>query len=309
MKKYRNPALLVLTAMIWGVAFVAQTEGGDVVGPFTFNCTRSVLGSLVLLPVIRLLDSLGLSVKKPETREDRLSLLRGGICCGLCLAFASCFQQLGLYYGTAAGKAGFLTACYIVIVPVLGLFVKKKCGWNVWAAIVVAVVGLYLLCMNGSLSVQMSDMLVIVCSFLYSLHIITIDHFVVKNDPVRMSCIQFATAAVISFFPMVVTEIHPLSGGFSAWLGAFASTGAWVSILYAGICSSGIAYTLQIVGQQNMNPTVASLIMSLESVFSVLAGWLILGQHLTARELLGCAVVFAAIVLAQLPEKMEKKAA
>ena len=307
MKKYLHSALLVLTALIWGAAFVAQSEGGNAVGPYTFNCVRSLIGALILLPVIRLLDALNLSGKKPSCKAERKELIKGGVCCGLCLGFASCFQQLGLYLGTAAGKAGFLTACYILIVPVLGLFLRKKCGINIWAAICMAVVGLYLLCINGTLHLQQSDTLILICAFIYALHIITVDHFAANNDPVRMSCIQFATAGIVSAIPMLLTEMHPFTGGLSLWCSSFSSGAAWIAILYAGIFSNGVAYTLQIVGQQGVNPTIASLLMSLESVFSVLAGWLLLKQSLSLREIIGCAVIFAAILLAQIPMPEKKR--
>lgn len=300
-KTTRNQLLLVLTALIWGIAFVAQSEGGDAVGAYSFNCIRSLIGSAVLIPVIFLLDRLGLTSRKPSSPSEKKLLWTGGICCGIILCLASNLQQLGINYGTPAGKAGFLTACYIVLVPILGIFLKKKCPWNVWIGVVITVIGLYLLCINGEFRLQLSDILVLLCALVFSMHILVIDHFSPLVDGVRMSCIQFLVSGLLSAIPMLFTEILP--SGFSAWSASFVSVGAWVAILYAGVCSCGIAYTLQIVGQQDVNPTIASLLMSLESVFSVLAGWVILHQKLSVKELCGCLFIFIAVVLAQLPSK------
>lgn len=297
----RNSLLLILTAFIWGIAFVAQSEGGKEVGPYTFNCLRFILGAIVLIPVISLLDKLNLTKRKPSTREEKRNLLLGGISCGIILCIASTFQQLGLFYGSTAGKAGFLTACYILLVPILGLFLKKKCGWNIWAGVGITLVGLYLLCMNGSFQIQFSDILLLICALGFSVHILVIDHFTPLVDGVRMSCIQFFVAGLLSMIPMFIADMQHSVSGLRAWAPALASWDAWIPILYAGFLSCGVAYTLQIVGQQGLNPTIASLLMSLESVFSVIAGWLILHETMGRRELLGCALIFAAVVLAQIP--------
>ena len=308
-RQIRSSLLLVLTAFIWGTAFVAQSKGGQALGPFSFNCIRSLVGSVVLLPVIRLLDKINPSNKKPKTAAERRLLWIGGLCCGMALFFASSAQQLGLYYGTPAGKAGFLTACYILLVPILGLFLKKKCGWNIWLGMVITIVGLYLLCMTaGALSFQNSDLFVLLCAFLFAIHILVIDHFSPLVDGVRMSCIQFLVAGVISAFPMFFSEMGHSAAGIVAWLSQLQSWDAWVAILYAGVMSSGVAYTLQIIAQNGLNPTLASMIMSLESVFSVLAGWVILGEVLTARQLLGCLLIFIAIIFAQIPVGAKKEA-
>lgn len=301
-KQIRNSILLVITALIWGIAFVAQSEGGDAVGPFTFNGIRSFVGSAVLLPVIALLDKLKLTSRKPKTKEDRRLLWTGGICCGVVLFLASSFQQMGIYMGTAAGKAGFLTACYILLVPVLGIFLKKKCGFKVWIGIGLTLVGLYLLCMSGSMRFQLSDLLLLICALLFAVQILAVDHFSPLVDGVRMSCIQFLVCGLLSVIPMLCTETFGV-GGAAAWLANLSTPAAWITILYAGVFSCGVGYTLQIVGQDGLNPTVASLIMSLESVFSVIAGWLILDQRLGLRELCGCVLIFAAIILAQLPDR------
>lgn len=176
-RQIRNSLLLVLTALIWGVAFVAQSTGGDAVGPFSFNGIRSLIGSAVLVPVIFLLDKMGLGSKKPQTKEEKKTLITGGICCGTALFLASSAQQLGITMGTASGKAGFLTACYILLVPILGLFLKKKCGWNIWVGMLITIGGLYLLCMNGSLTFQNSDLMVLLCAFLFAVHILIVDYF------------------------------------------------------------------------------------------------------------------------------------
>ena len=293
----KNSLLLLLTAFIWGVAFVAQSVGGEAVGCFTFNGVRSLIGAAVLIPVIYFLDAqkkkeLG-EEKFLEQRGDKKTLLLGGICCGVMLCIASNFQQFGISF-TTVGKAGFITAMYILIVPILGLFMKKRVGAKVWLGVVLATVGLYMLCMTSeSFSLSKGDFLVLICAGFFSLHILIIDYFSPKVDGVRMSCIQFFVCGVISTAIAFVFENPSFSAILSGWL----------PILYAGVLSCGVAYTLQIVGQKNMDPTVASLILSLESVFSVLAGWVILHQTLSVRELFGCVLMFLAIILAQLPEK------
>lgn len=302
-RQVRNSILLVLTAFIWGIAFVAQSEGGNAVGPFTFNGIRSLIGSIVLLPVIALLDRMKLTSKKPVTKAEKKTLLIGGLSCGVLLFLASSAQQLGICLGTPAGKAGFLTACYILLVPVLGLFLKKKCGAKVWVGIAITLVGLYLLCMSETLRLQRSDLLLLACALLFAVHILVIDYFSPRVDGVRMSCIQFFVCGILSLIPMFFSEIR---AGADVWLANLTDPGAWLAILYAGVLSCGVAYTLQIVGQNGINPTVASLLLSLESVFSVLAGWIILKQSLGAKELLGCGLIFIAIILAQLPEKKKQ---
>lgn len=293
----RNSLLLLLTAAIWGVAFVAQSVGMDYVGAFTFNAVRCIIGAVVLLPVIYVMNR-----QKPkeilsleEKKAGRKTLVMGGISCGVFLCLASNFQQFGIKY-TTVGKAGFITACYIVIVPILGLFLKKKCSSYIWAAVVMAVIGLYLLCITDGFSIGKGDFLVLICAILFSLHILVIDYFSPKADGVKMSCIQFLVSGVLSGIPALILENPQISSILAAWQ----------PILYAGVMSCGVAYTLQIVGQKDMNPTVASLILSLESCISVLAGWVILGQSLSAREILGCVIMFAAIILAQLPQKSKE---
>lgn len=292
-EQMRNSLLLLLTAAIWGVAFVAQSVGMDYVGPFTFNGVRSLIGGIVLLPLV-----LGKKRRADAAKAgpaNRRTLLLGGVLCGAVLFAASSLQQIGIQY-TTVGKAGFITACYIVIVPLLGLAFGKRCGLFTWLAVALALLGLYLLCITETLSVGKGDLLMLGCALLFSVHILVIDFFSPRVDGVAMSCIQFFICALLSAVPVFVGERPQIS----------AILAAWAPVLYAGVLSCGVAYTLQIVGQKGMNPTVASLILSLESCISVLAGWLILGQRLSGREILGCLVMFAAIVLAQLPQKRLK---
>lgn len=318
MKKteWKSPALLFLTAVVWGVAFVAQSVGMDYVGPFTFNCIRCLIGAVVLVPCIWFLDGwkqrqCGASCgresagaqdsascsRRSAGAQDGASdgshaLLAGGICCGLALFVASNLQQIGIQY-TTVGKAGFITALYIVMVPVFGIFLKKRAGIRVWVSVALAVAGLYLLCITDRLALGKGDILVLLCAVVFAVHILVVDHFSAKADGVRMSCIQFLVCGLLSGVCMLLTE-HPEMRLILQ---------AWQPILYAGVFSCGVGYTLQIVGQKGTDPTVASLILSLESVVSVLAGWLLLGQRLSVRELGGCALMFAAILLAQLPER------
>ena len=296
--KRRHSFLLIFAAFIWGIAFVAQSTGGDAVGPYTFNCIRSVIGGIVLLPVIRLSDHMQWSRNKPVTREDKRTLLIAGIACGTALSLASNLQQMGIYLGSGVGKAGFLTACYMLLVPVLGLFLKKKCGWNIWLGIAIAVAGLYLLCIKGSFTVQFSDFLLLFCALCFAVQILCVDRYVNIVDGVRLSCIQFLVSGILSAIPMVLVDMQNF--GMAGWASALADPYAWIPILYAGLLSCGVGYTLQIIGQRGLNPTIASLLMSLESVFSVLAGWVLLQEALSGREILGCVLIFGAVVLAQL---------
>ncbi len=298
MNKYilRQSMILFVTATIWGVAFVAQSVGMDYVGPYTFIAARNVIALLVLLPWMAFRDKRSRKRGGSEAQKqksDRKSLLTGGICCGICLFAASVLQQFGMKY-TTVGKAGFITAMYIVLVPVFGIFLKKKTGVKVWLAVAVALAGLYLLCMTtGDFYLQKGDIYILGCAAVFAVHILVVDHFSPMVDGVKLSCVQFAVNAILGTIMLLLLEQPDLSDLIAAWL----------PIVYAGALSSGVGYTFQIIGQKGMNPTAASLILSLESVISVLAGWLLLHQALTARELAGCALVFAAIILVQLPVK------
>lgn len=290
-RKVRNTLMLLLTALIWGSAFVAQSVGMDYVGPFTFNGVRSVIGGIFLIFCIWFMDKTGIRKNnKAESKEDKKVLLTGGISCGVVLFIASNLQQIGIQY-TTVGKAGFITALYIVIVPVLGLFLKKKCPATVWISVIIAVIGFYRLSVTDGFSLTRGDLLVLLCAVVFSVHILVIDHFTEKTDGVKMSCIQFIVCGILSCICMFIFEKPQVSALVSAWM----------PLLYAGILSCGVAYTLQIVAQKGYNPTVASLLLSLESVFSVVAGFIVLGQKMTARELSGCILIFAAVILAQLP--------
>ena len=294
--QFRNSLLLLLTSIIWGSAFVAQSVGMDYVEPFTFTFARSIIGGIVLIPCIFLLRMI--NGNKTKSQFITKNEIIGGICCGIALFAASNFQQFGILH-TTVGKAGFITALYVVIVPILGLFMKKRISFMIWFCVVLSVVGLYLLCIpEGSFALSYGDLLVLICAVLFSFHILIIDYFSPKGDGVMISCIQFFVCGILSGIIMLFVE-NPSMGNLldAKW-----------SILYAGVLSSGVAYTLQVVAQKGMNPTVASLILCLESVVAVIAGWLILGDALTARELVGCIFMFGAIVLAQLPmPKKERK--
>lgn len=302
----RNSFLLLLTAIIWGSAFVAQSVGMEHVEPFTFTFTRSIIGGMVLIPVIVLLRKTDSAAMRRDAQGKDVVGIKGitkyewlgGICCGVALCAASNFQQIGMLH-TTVGKAGFITALYVVIVPILGLFLRKRVPALIWFCVVLSVAGLYLLCMpKGAFTLAQGDVLVLICALLFSFHILIIDYFSPKGDGVVISCIQFFVCGILSGIIMLFVENPTFANIMDA---------KW-SILYAGALSSGVAYTLQVVAQKGVNPTVASLILCLESVVAVLAGWIILGDKLTSRELAGCILMFVAIVLAQLPTpKKERK--
>ncbi len=301
--------LLLLAALIWGVAFVAQSVGMDYMGPFTFNGARFLMGSAVLVPVILFRRKKADPAGGGQARTDRSgakenagkAALMGGVCCGLALCPAALFQQFGILY-TTVGKAGFITTLYIILVPLAGIFMKKTPSSRIWTGAALAAFGFYLLCIKEGFSLSRGDALVFIGSVLFTVHILVIDHFSPKADGVELSCIQFLTAGVISSVLAFVFEKPELS----------ALAEGIIPLAYAGILSSGVAYTLQVIGQRDTDPAVASLLLSMESVFSVLAGWMLLGQALSARELMGCALVFGAVILVQLPtgkRRLDKKRA
>lgn len=301
--QYRSSLLLFLAASIWGVAFVAQSVGMDYMGPFTFNAARSLIGGIVLLPLIAVRERSrkknGGEAEPPEKKKVRRKVtLLGGCCCGLAICTASMFQQYGIQY-TTVGKAGFITTLYIIIVPIMGLFFGKKVRRIVWAGAALAAAGMYLLCVNETLSLNKGDLLVFLCAVIFSVHILVIDYFSPKADGVKLSCIQFFVAGIICTIGAFLLETP-------SW---DALVSGAVPVLYAGVMSCGVAYTLQIIGQRNLDPTVASLILSLESVVSVLAGWVILDQTMNGKEIFGCVLVFAAVILVQLPGKKPQPAA
>lgn len=292
----RGNLLLLLTAFIWGVAFVAQVEGGAVVGALTFNGVRSLLGGTLLLVLLPLLDRLGLSAR-PQTPDEKKALWTGGLLCGLALFAATNLQQLGLLT-TSAGKGGFITALYIVLVPLFGLVIGRRTTLFTWLGVALAVAGLYLLCMQGESGLDRGDLLVMACTPIFAVQILLVDRFAPRTDCIRLACIEFFTVGVLNLPLMFIFETPSLS----------AMADCWVSILYAGLLSSGAAYTLQIVAQKDSHPTTASVLMSFESVFAVLAGMVLLGDRMTAWEWSGCAVMFAAVILAQLPTPKKKGA-
>ena len=290
-QQIKSSLILLLTATIWGVAFVAQSVGMEYIGPFTFNAIRCVLGGLELIPVILLLNRKKEAGAETGTKENKRILWTGGIACGVILCIASDLQQFGIMEASV-GKSGFFTALYIVMIPVIGIFIGKRPGIKLWFCVALAVVGMYLLCMkDGSFTIERADIMLLLCALAFSFHILVVDYFSPKVDGVKMSCIQFFVCGALSAVGMIFTEIPDISNIQAAWL----------PLLYAGLLSCGVGYTLQIVGQKGINPIIASLIMSLESVISALAGWVILGQVLSLKEIIGCVPMFVAIVITQIP--------
>ncbi len=290
-QQIKSSLILLLTATIWGVAFVAQSVGMEYIGPFTFNAIRCVLGGLVLIPVILVLKKKKETGAENQEKEDKKTLWAGGIACGVILCIASNLQQFGIMEASV-GKSGFFTALYIVMIPVIGIFIGKRPGIKLWFCVALAVVGMYLLCMkDGSFTIERADIMLLLCALAFSFHILVVDYYSPKVDGVKMSCIQFFVCGVLSAVGMLFTETPDISNIQAAWL----------PLLYAGLLSCGVGYTLQIVGQKGINPVIASLIMSLESVISALAGWVILGQVLSPKEILGCVLMFVAIIITQIP--------
>ena len=290
-KKTLSILVLLFGAFVWGVAFVAQRQASNI-GAFTLLAARSFLGSFALLPVIGIKSLFGGNKKSASNSKN---LWKGGILCGIALAVASALQQIGIA-DTTAGKAGFITALYIVLVPIIGIFFKRKASFPVWIGVAVATAGMYFLCVEGGFSIAKGDYFILGCALCFSVQIMLVDHFAPKVDGVKLACIQFFTCGVVSLVPALIFEQPTLAVLQSAWM----------PILYLGLVSSGVGYTLQIVGQKNIPPALASLIMSLESVFAVLSGWLILQETLSTREMLGCGLMFVALVLAQINPKKEK---
>ena len=310
--------LLLLTAMIWGTAFVFQRVGMDSIEPITFNAARMALAAVMVgalafgLRQRNSQDALkqteaGTTVygttenvtrQAGERKSQWAQTWKGGICCGLFLTAGSVFQQMGVVY-TTAGKAGFITAMYMLLVPILNFVLfKKKNSWLVWLAVFMGVSGMYLLCVKEDFSLTLGDMLVCVCALMFSGHILCCDYFVKRTNPIELASLQFTTAAVVSAGIAFCVETPHLAG----------IAAAAVPILYCGVVSGGIGYTLQIVAQKFTDPTIASLLMSLESVFAVIAGAVLLGEQMSSREMLGCVVMFAATILVQVPLPGEKKA-
>lgn len=293
--KFKGAVSLFAATLIWGTAFVAQSVGMECIGPFTFQAIRCGLAVLFLVPLSFLLEIPRGGPRATLARWGNKKLWKAGMICGGALFVAASLQQVGLVY-TDAGKAGFLTAMYIVLVPILGLFLGRKVTKSAVFSIVMAVIGLYLLSCLGVSRVNIGDLLLMGCALGYAVQILCVDCFAMDVDGLRLNCIQALVASVLSVPFMVLTEEINLAAILSCTL----------PLLYAGVMSMGVAYTLQIVGQQHMEPTGASLIMSLESVIAVLSGWLILKETMTGPEILGCCLVFAAVILSQLPDRSAK---
>ncbi len=292
-KQWIGIVCLLITTIIWGSAFVAQYMGSESLPPIAFTAARSLIGAMAVLPVALL--SARKEKKAGVTRNNRLLLL-GGVACGAALALASGLQQAGVGQ-SGAGKAGFLTVLYVVIVPILGLFLKQRVGWTVWVSVAVALLGTYLLSVSQAFTIEAGDALVLGCALVYSVQILLVDHFVGKVNAVMLSVVQLTTAGLFSVLFSLIFE----QATMAQWVACIGP------LLYVGVLSSGVAYTLQMVGQRFLPPALATLLMSLESVFAALSGWLILGERLTARELIGCTLVFAAVIFAQFGDKIRKK--
>ena len=300
MKQSSGIIMLTLCALIWGTAFIAQSVGAQYVGPLTFNLSRSILATLFLIPCIFIFDALAgkkLSIWGTENLEERKRLLRGGLICGLILTIDSLFQQIGMSY-TTVGKGGFITSLYIVIVPVLGRFFFGRTVYlQQWISVLLASIGMYFICLSGVVTVNTGDLFILASAFCFAIHILSVEYFAQDVDGVRFSFLQFFSCTLANGILVLIFE-EPTLAQLEL---------ALMPILYAGIMSSGIAYTLQILGQTRVNAVLSSMLLSLESVFAVLSGWLVLNQVLTLRELFGCCLVFAAIILAQLPPKLFTK--
>lgn len=290
----------VFAAFIWGTAFVAQSVGADTVTPFAFNMARSLVATAFLCIVVLLLSLTKWKRTELAKKTNNKKLFLGGFLCGTALSVATALQQASLS-DTAAGKAGFITALYIVIVPILSIFLKKRAPITVWISVIIAVFGLYFLCVKGGFAVGKSDVLLILCALVFSIQILLIDYFAAFVDGIKLSCVQFATSTILSFLGMTLFETFDFNAIINCAL----------PILYLGVFSSGIAYTLQILAQKDSNPTVITLLLSLESVFSVISGAILLGDKLSLREYIGCFLMFIAVILAQLPTdtflKLRKK--
>lgn len=299
-KVIKSNAVLLLTAIIWGLAFVAQSDGMNHIGPFTFTSVRCMLGAIVLVPVYLIIQKKNGTLHDEQENKKRKATLKAGLVCGVIFFAATATQQIGLQY-TSAGKAGFVTALYIVLVPVFGMFIfKKKPPFRTWISVVIATVGLYLLCIKEGFSIDKGDIWVIACAVLFTFHILLIDKFADSIDGTLLSIIQFAVASVLSVPFLIITKEQ-----FSLEM----ISNAWISLAYTGVLSCGVGYTLQIVGQKNAkNPTIASLLMSMESVFAVVFGWLILHETLSVKEFSGVILMSSAIVISQIPigEKKSK---
>ena len=290
-KKILGFFLLFLTALIWGVAFVAQSVGMDHIGPYTFNTGRLLLGTVVTMPwaIMELKKQKNVEEEREVYIKKRNSSVIGAAFCAVVFFLAVNLQQFALI-GSSVANVSFITTLYILIIPIIGMFLGKKHGLSIWIAIAIAVVGMYLLCIKEGLVLEMGDILAFICAVMFALQILIVDHYVPKSYVIVLSCTQNLFAGLISFVFMLIFEGVNLEGIKTAWL----------PLAYTGILSTGLAYTTQMLGQKYIKPTVASLIMSLESVIAAIAAWLIIGQALSLREMLGCALVFVGVIIAQI---------
>ena len=303
-RQIRGSIMLFMTALIWGTAFVAQKSGMDTVSPVAFNGIRTLIGAVSLLPVIAIMN-MRQGAKAENTKEQKKLLWIGGVCCGLFLMAAGNVQQIGICY-TTAGKTGFITALYVILVPLMGLLLGKRIRPIFWACVAASAVGLYLLCIpaeGGFGNINKGDIIVFICAFLFAGHILCIDYFSPRVDGVKLSCIQFFVAGGVSCILMLF--IDPALGYTLPTLSDLQA--GWFPLFYAGVMSCGVAYTFQVVAQADVNPTLASMLLCLESVFAVLAGAVLLGEGMGLREIIGCVLMFAAILVAQLPSKEEQE--
>ncbi|MBR5157581.1 MAG: DMT family transporter [Clostridia bacterium] len=297
-QKLKGNSMLLLAAIVWGASFIAQSKGVELISATSFNGIRCLLGAVVLLPVIFILD-MGKKKRGAAVAKIDKNLIVAGVVCGIFLCIASTLQTYGMVF-TSPGKAGFITALYMVIIPIIGVFTGKKPRAAIWVAVVTAVIGMYLMCIDSKLTINKGDVIVLISAFAFVGHILTIDYFSPKVDGVKLSCLQFFVCGAIDMIYVFIFEDLQLAPVLNCW----------ASIGYAGIMSCGVAYTLQIVGQKYTDPTSASILMSLESVFSTLTtvilvacGWQLTGGALNLRELSGCVLMFVAIIFVQLPEK------
>lgn len=288
----RGTLSLLAATVIWGFAFIAQSVGMDLIGPFTFQMVRCLLAVLFLIPCSFLPDIGKCSLRESVRKWKNPALWKAGILCGCALFVASSLQQIGLVY-TDAGKAGFITAMYIVLVPILGLFLKRKPPKSTVFSVLLAVIGLYLLSCMGVTEINKGDLYLMGCAMAFAVQINCIDHFAGDVDGFRLNCIQALTVALLSMPFAAATETVDTANLLACW----------GPLSFAGVLSMGLAYSLQIIGQRDLEPTTASLIMSLESVFAALGGWWLLEERMSGSEMLGCGLVFAAVVISQLPEK------
>ena len=277
--------LMVLAAFLWGSTFVAQIEGNDV-GPFAFVCMRNFIATGVLFGLAKVLDKFNKSPRRPKTKEENRALWKAGLICGLTLFFGMNLQQTGLFLGCSAGKAGFLTACYIIFVPILNTFFGKKISPKIWLCVAITLEGLYLLCIKEDFTILPSDIILLLCALAFAAHILIVGKYGPYMDNVRLSAIQFLVVATLSIFPMFFVDLKGNFAGFGTVIDVYSHFKPWIPLLYAAILSSGVAFTLQIVAQNKLRPTIASLLMSLESVFSVISGWVMLGERFTLQEVI-----------------------